>query len=558
MNIESPNIESATGIGSYLIYALKQAGVNHVFGVPGDYILAFYDLLSKSDIQLVGTTREDTAAFAADGYARNRGIGALAVTYGVGALNTVNAIAGAYAESSPVIIISGAPGVKEQRDDPLLHHRFGPFTYQREIFERITADAVVLDDPVIAFRQIDQALRIAREQSRPVYLELPRDRVHCAGMILPKTENNPVSSDPEALAEAVAETLQRMKQATKPLIVAGVELHRRGLKDVLKQLVQNTGLPIAATLTGKSVFSECHKQYLGIYEGAMSSPTAREYVEQADLILMLGLTLNDVDTGIYSARLDPNLMVRASKGEVLISHHRYPNITLADFVTALANKAVSCTHGFPPLANKPALLDFPQSGTKIRIVRLIERLNQTLGPALSVVCDTGDCLFASIELCLPEHSNFYASAFYTCMGFAVPAALGSQLADPKQRALILVGDGAFQMTGTELSTHARFGLAPIVIVFNNHGYSTERFIMDGPFNDISEWRFDKLGQVFGSIEGYNVFTEEEFDNALKLSLTNTKQISLLNVHLQADDPSPAMRRLGAHLGNLVNGGNRSK
>ena len=558
MNIESPNIESATGIGSYLIYALKQAGVNHVFGVPGDYILAFYDLLSKSDIQLVGTTREDTAAFAADGYARNRGIGALAVTYGVGALNTVNAIAGAYAESSPVVVISGAPGVKEQRDDPLLHHRFGPFTYQREIFERITADAVVLDDPVIAFRQIDQALRIAREQSRPVYLELPRDRVHCAGMILPKTENNPVSSDPEALDEAVAETLQRMKQATKPLIVAGVELHRRGLKDVLKQLVQNTGLPIAATLTGKSVFSECHKQYLGIYEGAMSSPTAREYVEQADLILMLGLTLNDVDTGIYSARLDPNLMVRASKGEVLISHHRYPNITLADFVTALANKAVSCTHGFPALANRQVTLDFPQNGTKIRIVRLIERLNQTLGPALSVVCDTGDCLFASIELCLPENSNFYASAFYTCMGFAVPAALGSQLADPKQRALILVGDGAFQMTGTELSTHARFGLAPIVIVFNNHGYSTERFIMEGPFNDISEWRFDKLGQVFGSIEGYNVFTEEEFDNALKLSLTNTKQISLLNVHLQADDPSPAMRRLGAHLGNLVNGENRSK
>ncbi|MBE9559416.1 MAG: alpha-keto acid decarboxylase family protein, partial [Proteobacteria bacterium] len=296
-----------------------------------------------------------------------------------------------------------------------------------------------------------------------------------------------------------------------------------------------------------------HRQYLGIYEGAMSSPTAREYVEQADLILMLGLTLNDVDTGIYSARLDPNLMVRASKGEVLISHHRYPDIALSDFVTALANKTTHYTHDFPALMKKQGLLDFPQSGTKIHIVRLIERLNQILGPELSVTCDTGDCLFASIELCVPEHSNFYASAFYTCMGFAVPAALGAQLSDPKQRALILVGDGAFQMTGTELSTHARFGLAPIVIVFNNHGYSTERFIMEGPFNDISEWRFDKLGEVFGSIQGYNVFTEEEFDNALKLAIVNTKQISLLNVHLQKDDPSPAMRRLGAHLGNLVNG-----
>ena len=268
---------------------------------------------------------------------------------------------------------------------------------------------------------------------------------------------------------------------------------------------------------------------------------------------MLGLTLNDVDTGIYSARLDPNLMVRASKGEVLISHHRYPGVALTDFVTVLSNKAKHRTYDYSAFMDKQNLPEFPQSNTEIRIVRLIERLNRSLNHALSVVCDTGDCLFASIELRVPEHSNFYASAFYTCMGFAVPAALGVQLSDSKRRALILVGDGAFQMTGTELSTHARLGLAPIVIVFNNHGYSTERFIMDGPFNDISEWRFDKLGQVFGSIQGYNIFTEEEFENALKLALANTRQISLLNVHLPADDPSPAMQKLGAHLGNLVNG-----
>lgn len=550
------NKKAPASIGNYLIYALKRAGVDHIFGVPGDYILTFYGLLSKSDIQLVGTTREDTAAFAADGYARRRGIGALAVTYGVGALNTVNAIAGAYAESSPIVIISGAPGVKEQRDDPLLHHRFGPFTYQREIFERITADAVVLDDRVIAFRQIDRALKTAGEQSRPVYLELPRDQVQSTGMVLPETPDTSTSSDHAALQEAVTETLQRLAQAKKPVIVAGVELHRRGLQQVLNKLVDNTGIPVAATLTGKSVLSERHQQYLGIYEGAMSSPTARHHVEQADLILMLGLTLNDVDTGIYTAKLNPNRMIRASKGEVLISHHRYPDITLADFASTLANNAVVCKHDFPPLEKKKALLDFPKTDSKIRIVRLIERLNQMLDPSWTVVCDTGDCLFASIELYLPAHSSFYASAFYTSMGFAVPAALGSQLADRGQRALILVGDGAFQMTGTELSSHARCGLAPIVIVFNNRGYSTERFIMDGPFNDISEWRFDKLGQVFGAIQGYDIYNEEELDNALNLALTENRKISLLNVHLQIDDPSPAMRRLGTHLGNLVSGGDK--
>ena len=144
-----------------------------VFGVPGDYVLGFYDLMAKGPVRHIGTTREDTAAFAADGYARCRGMGALAVTYGVGALNTVNAVAGAYAESSPVVVISGAPGVREQREDPLIHHRFGPFRFQREIFERITCAAVALDDPVIAFRQVERALAAARRDCKPANTDLP-------------------------------------------------------------------------------------------------------------------------------------------------------------------------------------------------------------------------------------------------------------------------------------------------------------------------------------------------------------------------------------------------
>ncbi|HLF96786.1 MAG TPA: thiamine pyrophosphate-binding protein, partial [Methylococcaceae bacterium] len=168
-------------IGQYLIDRLHRAGVEHLFGVPGDYILRFYDELVHSPIQHVGTTREDTAAFAADGYARCRGIGALAVTYGVGALNVVNAIAGAYTESSPVIVISGAPGIREQREDPLIHHRFGPFEFQRQIFERITCATAVLDDPYTACRQIDRAIEALRQHCKPVYIELPRDQIDVEG-----------------------------------------------------------------------------------------------------------------------------------------------------------------------------------------------------------------------------------------------------------------------------------------------------------------------------------------------------------------------------------------
>jgi len=176
-------------VAEYLLLQLENSGVDHVFGVPGDYVLGLYKKLAESPLLHIGTTREDTAAFAADGYARCRGIGALAVTYGVGALNVVNAIAGAHAESSPIVVISGAPGITEQRKDPLIHHRFGPFSFQREIFERITCATAVLDDPLTAFRDIDRYLQAARRNSKPVYIELPRDQLDVEGYPIPAVES---------------------------------------------------------------------------------------------------------------------------------------------------------------------------------------------------------------------------------------------------------------------------------------------------------------------------------------------------------------------------------
>jgi TPP-dependent 2-oxoacid decarboxylase len=187
------------------------------------------------------------------------------------------------------------------------------------------------------------------------------------------------------------------------------------------------------------------------------------------------------------------------------------------------------------------------------IARLIASLNAVLTPDMSVICDVGDCLFAALELRVHERTHFLASAFYTSMGFAVPAALGAQIASPDLRPLILVGDGAFQMTGTELSTFARLGLDPVVIVFNNHGYSTERFILDGPFNDIAEWTFENIGGLIGSVQGYAARTEDEFAQALQRAMNTTGQPSLINVHLETDDASPAMRRLAQHLGRRVKG-----
>ncbi|MGZ5055100.1 MAG: alpha-keto acid decarboxylase family protein [Methylobacter sp.] len=541
-------------IGQYLLKRLYDAGVKHVFGVPGDYILGFYDLMVKSQIQHIGTTREDTAAFAADGYARCMGMGALAVTYGVGALNTVNAVAGAYAESSPVVIISGAPGVREQQDDPLIHHRFGPFSFQREIFERITCATAVLNDPVIAFRQIDRAIETARRLCKPVYIEIPRDLVMAEGYPIPAEAAERFASDQTALSEAVAEATELLSKSVSPMIIAGVELHRRGLQNTLVELVERARLPVVATLSGKSVMAERHPAYLGIYEGAMSSENARYIVEQSDLLLMLGVTLNDVDTGIYTAKLDPHHMIRAALDEVVISAHHYSRVRLEDFLTALISSVKIRSEEVSSTTVALEANGFPEPNRPITTARLVERLNQALSPDMIVVCDVGDCLFAAIDLRVHEQTEFLASSFYTSMGFAMPAALGAQIARPDHRALVLVGDGAFQMTGTELSTFARLGLNPIVVVFNNCGYSTERAILEGPFNDISCWRFDRLGEVFGPLSGYEAATEEAFEDALTKALNNRTMPSIINVHLSIDDASSAMRRLAEHLKSLVKGG----
>ena len=538
--------ERGQSIGNYLLGRFLDHGVGHVFGVPGDYILRWYELLSEHELEHVGTTREDTAAFAADAYARCHGLGVLAVTYGVGALNVVNAVAGANAESSPVVVLSGAPGVDERREASLLHHRFGPFHFQREIFERLTCFTAVLDDPLIACRQIDHALAAARANSKPVYLELPRDLVDVEVQRLAEEASPVTTTDPGVLEEAVTETLNLLSYAKTAAVLAGAELHRFKLQNELVAFVERARLPVAATLTGKSVIAERHPGYLGVYEGAMGAPHAREVVESADVLLLLGATLNDVDLGVFTAKLDPRHMIQATTHEVKIRHHRYPNVRLQDYLTALRDRVAANDREWPSTPPPQTAPDFPQADRPMTVGRLIGRLNDVIPPDMIVVSDTGDCLFAALELRVHAETAFLASAFYTTMGFGVPAALGAQLGSGA-RPLVLVGDGAFQMTGTELSTAAWKGLNPIVLVFNNAGYSTERFILDGPFNDISSWNFHRLGEVFGPLYGFDAPDEVAFDKAFEYALENDDRPTIVNIHLPCDDPSPAMRRLGEHL-----------
>jgi indolepyruvate decarboxylase len=543
-----PDTTEAVTIGQYLIDRLRALGVEHCFGIPGDYVLGLYKMLEASPIELVGMTREDSAGFAADAYARIRGLGCVCVTYCVGGLSCTNSIAGAYAEKSPVVVISGSPGMSERDRNPLLHHKVRNFDTQHKVFEQITVASAVLDDPLTAFAEIDRVLAAAVRYKRPVYLEIPRDRVTARQFTPHRAVEGLPPSDPDALREALDEASALLMTAMKPMILADVEIHRFGLQDEVLALAEETGLPIASTILGKSVVPESHPLFVGVYEGAMGRDDVREFVERSDCLLMLGCFLSDINLGIFTAKLDPSRCINATSEDLSIRHHHYQNVRLDDFLKGLRARGVKPRRTTVP-SRPDAMAEpwSPEPGAKVTVARLFSRLNKLLDGSMVVIADVGDSMFGSSELMLSRRTEYISPAYYTSMGFAMPAAIGAGVAAPSLRPLVLVGDGAFQMTGMELSTAARLGLEPIVVVLNNHGYTTERFLLEGPFNDIHNWAFHKIPEVLGTGLGVEVRTEEELESALGAALTHRGSFAILNVHLDPLDRSPALDRLAHRL-----------
>jgi indolepyruvate decarboxylase len=533
-------------IGTYLIEQLAAHGVQHIFGVPGDYVLRFYQLLEQHGMQIINTCDEQGAGFAADAYARLGGLGAACVTYGAGGLKLTNVIAQAFAERVPVVVISGAPGLREWRAHPLLHHSVRDATSQLKVFEQITAAAAMLDDPATASHEIDRVLSAALQTKRPVYIELPRDMIALPAVPLPAPDPVPLTSDPGSLDEAVREAVGRLCAAEQPLILAGIELHRFGYQDLVADLARRSNIAVAGTLLGKSSISEREPFYIGLYQGAMSREEVRAYVESSDCVLLLGVWPTDLDLGGFTARLDPRRCITASNERVSVGYHTYEQVRLADFLQQV------CTATFPPRAldgvprpampaPSPCLPDDP-----ITIAELYRQLGAFLTTDMVVIADPGDAMFAAGDL-LTGRNEFLAPSYYASLGFAVPAAVGAQLACPALRPLVLVGDGAFQMTGIELSTAVRFGLDPIVILPNNGGYATERLILDGAFNDILPWHYSHLPDLLGAGHAVAVETACQLEQALAAARDHRGSYQLIEVRLQPGDISPALRRLAAQL-----------
>ncbi len=529
-------------LAPHIFELLHQQGIQHAFGIPGDFALTLYDVLAESDIKPIVMTHEPNAGFAADAYSRIRGLGLAVVTYSVGGLNMVNAVAGAYAEKSPLIVLSGGPGIRERQEQKLLHHKVKTFNTQRRVYEEVTIYATILDDPTTADAKIHRALDYAKTLKRPVYLEIPRDMVYAE---IEEAEHRPPPvkrTNPNTLTEALAETLEMLNRAASPVILVGVEVHRFGLQNQIVGLAEKLGVPVCSSMLGKSVFPEGHSQYIGIYNGEVGDPYIRNVVEGSDCLLMLGAFMTDFNLGLFSAHLDPSRTIYVTSEHIAIKYHEYPNVRFEDFITALCTSRELPHHdssGITPMKPRVA----PSKG-KISMSGLLYELNQFIDSNTLLVTDAGDTMFAADDIQMQEGTSFLYPAFYASMGFGVPGMIGAQLADPFRRAIALVGDGAFQMTGMELLTAKRLGLNPIVIVTNNCSFASLRMMghQDADFVNIPSLDYAQLAIAMGG-QGFVIETGEQLRQAL-YKARESDIFSILDVHLSPDDVSPASRRIG--------------
>jgi len=524
-----------------LLQGLKDHGAREIFGIPGDFVLPFFKVIEESGILPHYTlSHEPGVGFAADAAARyHSGLGVAVVTFGAGAFNLVNAVAGAYAERSPVVIIAGAPGARERASGFVLHHQARSVDTQFAVYREITCDQAALTDAAEAPEAIARVLRNAREHSLPVYIELPRDMtaLPCAAVpVLPQR-----AADAEALAECADEIIDKLAGASAPVILIDVEIRRYGLEERMTALARKLGLPVVTTFMGRGLLENAPDVLTGTYLGAAGDPAITRLVEGADALLLLGVIFSDTNFALSQRRLDPRRTIRAFDRAVQIGHHAYADIPIGDLIDALIVRARPLNGGFArpnqPIAYRRGLPADDKPIEPSDVATAINDLFDRHGP-MPMTSDVGDCLFAAMEI---ENTALAAPAYYAGMGFGVPAGIGVAAATGR-RPLVLVGDGAFQMTGWELGNCRRYGLDPIVVLFNNASWEMLRaFQPESRFNDLDDWQYAAMAASLGGY-GERVKTRKELTQALEGAVARRGQFSLIEVMLPRGATSATLAR----------------
>ena len=517
-------------LAEQLLTALKAYGVKEIFGIPGDFALPLFKVIEESNIlPLYTLSHEPAVGFAADAAARfHTRPSVAAVTYGAGALNMVNPVAAAYAEKSPVIVISGGPGRADKSTGLLVHHQARQLNSQVQVYREVTCDQVVLEDTAQAPAQIARALRNCIIESRPVYIEVPRDQVFepCDPVpVLPLTSD----CDADALNACTDEIIEALGQARSPVLMVGVEIRRYGLEQEVALLSRKLGIPVVTTFMGKGLLAGQPVDLRGTYMGIAGEQSLTELVESSDGLFLLGVLLSDTNFGISEKKIDLRKTVLACDGSVSLGFHVYPDIPLQELVLALNGKLPDR----PQRPRQTTRFDHPkgleltdESITPTDIATAVNDMFHRYG-ALPIAADMGDCLFTAMDM---EYTELVAPGYYATMGYGVPSGLGVQAATGR-RPLILVGDGAFQMTGMELLNCRRYGWNPIVLVFNNSSWEMLRaFQPESAFNDLDRLDYAALADTLGG-NGQAVSTKRELHAALDRAFGDESCFQLIDISL---------------------------
>ncbi|HMN75241.1 MAG TPA: indolepyruvate/phenylpyruvate decarboxylase [Burkholderiaceae bacterium] len=533
---------NAATLTERLLHALAARGATEIFGIPGDFALPMFREFERSRVlPLYTLSHEPAVGFAADAASRARGgLGVAAVTYGAGALNLVNAVAGAYAERVPLVVLSGAPAAHEAASGYLLHHQVKTIESQWRIYREITADRARLDDVQTAPQHIARVLDAALRLSRPVYLEIPRDMPAQPCGAVPTT---PVSEpDADALDACADELLARLRRAKHPLLLVGVEVRRYGLEARVAELARRLAMPVATTVMGRGLLANTDAPLRGTYLGLAGDPALSAEVESSDGLFLLGVILSDTNFAVSAKRIDVRHAIQALDGRVVMGHHTYPDVPLAMLVDRLlerlpaARAARKAAKRAAPAA-KPAPADDAAPIRPADIAAAVNELMHEHGPH-PIASDVGDCLFTAMEM---DPTGLVAPGYYATMGYGVPAGLGLQAANGG-RPLILVGDGAFQMTGWELGNARRYGWDPIVLVFNNASWEMLRaFEPRDAFNTLGTWDFASMAAGMGG-DGVCVRTCAELRAAMQKAAATRGRFQLIDIRLAPGVQSPTLER----------------
>jgi indolepyruvate decarboxylase len=535
---------SAVTVADYIVERLAAEGIDHCFGVAGDYAFPICDAVdSSAKVKWIGCANELNASYAADGYARIRGAAMLVTTYGVGELSAINGVMGAKAERSPVFHVVGMPSYQNQRLRKIAHHTLGDGVFGN--FVELSAAAAcchAVINPENCVVEMERLIAEARRNNQPAYIVVPSD--YAQSPVMPAVVKPVVpGSNQAALQKAMAIIAERINEAKSIVAFPAFTISRLGLQKEARKAIEALGCPFVTTLMEKCILDEGHPQFAGMFVGAVSEPKTRQVIQGADLVLDLGgVNLNDITTGAYSLQLDLSRFVTVGLNDVRIGDQVIANVRLADVLSELAKLKPSSA----PYKGKPQGLA-PVNGRpsdKITMAALYPRYAAFLRAGDTVVLETGSSSLGVTPTILPDGVRVEAQVLWGSIGWATPAAFGVALADPSRRTILITGEGSHQLTANDVGSMGRFGANVIVFVLNNSGYLIERALEENPdwtYNDLAPWNYAELPKALGCANWCTarVTTLGELDEAMK-SARASKAGAYIEIMAGKMDMPPAL------------------